>query len=140
MNNLTPLTSRGDKPLSFTFQHQLEALIFFHLQGFESGAALLQAMEEDGFAKQHIAPPDGVRKSTFYEAINDRGLVQLQELFMQLCQDAGAVVPRKFEKLGDLVAVNSSLAGDIRITENSISGRKKTDILSAVSKRERSRS
>jgi hypothetical protein len=29
---------------------------------------------------------------------------------MQLCQDAGAVVPRKFEKLGDLVAVDSSLA------------------------------
>jgi hypothetical protein len=107
--HVTPLTSRGDKPLSFTFQHQLEALIFLHLQGFESGAALLQAMEEDGFARKHIAPPDGVKKSTFYDAINDRGLLQLQELFAQLCQDAGAVVSREFAEFGDLVAVDGSL-------------------------------
>ena len=109
LDNLTPLTSRGDKPLNFTFQHQLEALIFLHLQGFESGAALLQAMEEDGFAKENIAPPDGVKKSTFYDAINDRGLLQLQELFTQLCQDAGADVPREFAEFGDLVAVDGSL-------------------------------
>jgi len=107
--HVTPLTSRGDKPLSFTFQHQLEALIFLHLQGFESGAALLQAMEEDGFARKHIAPPDGVKKSTFYDAINDRGLLQLQELFAQLCQDAGAVVSREFAEFGDPVAVDGSL-------------------------------
>jgi len=103
---LTPLTSRGNRPLSFTFQQQLAALIFLHLNGFESGTALLQALEEDDFARQHI---DGVRKSTFYEAINERGLLQLQELFTQLCQDARAVVPREFAELGDLVAVDSSL-------------------------------
>jgi hypothetical protein len=38
-------------------------------------------MEEDDFARQHIAPNEGIRKSAFYEAISERGLLQLQMFF-----------------------------------------------------------
>jgi hypothetical protein len=31
LSGITPLTSRGDKPLTFTFEHQLEMLVFYHL-------------------------------------------------------------------------------------------------------------
>jgi hypothetical protein len=58
LSGITPLTSRGDKPLTFTLEHQLEMLVFYHLQGYESGVELLQAMEEDDFARQHIAPKE----------------------------------------------------------------------------------
>ena len=71
---LPELKSEGNKPLSFTFDEQLDVLIYFHLQGFESGRHLLQALEEDKMAKELVAPEKGLKKSTFFEAINSRGL------------------------------------------------------------------
>ena len=109
LSGITPLTSRGDKPLTFTLEHQLEMLIFYHLQGYESGVELLQAMEEDDFAREHIAPKEGIKKSAFYEAISERGLVQLQEIFQNLYAQAKNTVPKKYAKLGELVAVDGSL-------------------------------
>ena len=109
LSGITPLTSRGDKPLTFTLEHQLEMLVFYHLQGYESGIELLQAMEEDDFAREHIAPKEGIKKSAFYEAISERGLVQLQEIFQSLYAQAKNIVPKKYVKLGELVAVDGSL-------------------------------
>ncbi len=109
LSGIIPLASRGDRPLTFTFEHQLEMLVFYHLHGYESGTELLQAMEEDDFARQHIAPHEGIKKSAFYEAISSRGLLQLQEVFQKLHAQAGNIVPKKYSKLGELVAVDGSL-------------------------------
>jgi len=94
--------------LTFTLEHQLEMLVFYHLQGHESGIEFLQATEEDDFARKHIAPKEGIKKSAFYEAISERGL-QLQEIFHSLYAQAKNIVPKKYAKLAELVAVDGSL-------------------------------
>ncbi|MGR3294551.1 MAG: IS4 family transposase, partial [Candidatus Scalindua sp.] len=69
------------------FEQQLKALIFFHLEEHSSGRHLLQALEEDDFAKSEIAPPDGIKRSSFSEAVNHRGLDQLLYVFTKLQSD-----------------------------------------------------
>jgi len=41
-------------------------------------------MEDDDFARQHILPPEGIKKSAFYETTSERGLSQLQEVFQSV--------------------------------------------------------
>jgi len=76
------LESRGDRPLKMTFEDQLKALIFFHLEEHSSGRHLIQVFKEDDFARKNIAPEDGIEKSSYFEAINTRGLEQLQFVFV----------------------------------------------------------
>ena len=57
-----PLEAKGDRPLQMEFEHQLKALIFYHLEEYSSGSHLIQALEEDDFAKNEIAPPEGIKK------------------------------------------------------------------------------
>jgi hypothetical protein len=64
-----------------TFEDQLKALIFFHLEEHNSGRHLIQVLKEDDFARDDIAPEDGIEKSSFFEAINSRGLEQLEFVF-----------------------------------------------------------
>jgi hypothetical protein len=108
LSEITPLTSKGDRPLQLSFEHQLKALIFYHLEEFDSGRELLQALEQDDFAKEFIAPPKGIKKSAFFEAINNRGLQQLTELFKVLLKDAKKAIPAQFADLGNLVAIDGS--------------------------------
>ena len=68
------LKSEGNKPLTLTFDEQLDVLIYFHLQAFESGRHLIQALEEDELAKELVGPKNGLKRSTFFEAINSKGL------------------------------------------------------------------
>jgi hypothetical protein len=68
------LVSRGNRPLKMTFDDQLKALIYFHLEEHTSAQQLLQFLEEDDFARNNIAPEEGIKKSSFAEAINTRGL------------------------------------------------------------------
>jgi len=112
----------GDKSLTFTLEHQLEMLVFYHLQGHESGIEFLQAMEEDDFAREHIAPNEGIKKSAFYEAISERGLLQLQEIFHSLYAQTKNIVPKKYAKLAELVAavgfnVNQGISQKLHLTE-----------------------
>jgi hypothetical protein len=60
-----------------TLEDQLKALIFFHLEEHTSAQHLLQVLEEDVFARNVIAPEEGIKKSSFAEAIYTRGLEQL---------------------------------------------------------------
>jgi hypothetical protein len=53
-----------------TFEDQFKALIFYHLEEFSSGSELLQALEQNDFTKECVAPPKGIKKSAFFEAIN----------------------------------------------------------------------
>jgi len=70
--------------LQFDFEHQLKSLVFFHLEEHDSAQHLLQVLEDDDFARDSIAPKDGIKKSSFSEAINNRGLEQLLFVFSKL--------------------------------------------------------
>ena len=77
LKGIIPLVSRGNRPLQMTFEDQLNALILFHLEDHTSGRELIQTLQEDEYAREHIAPEKGIEKSSFFEAVNSRGLEQL---------------------------------------------------------------
>lgn len=107
---MPPLTSRGNKPLELTFDQQLTALILFHLEEHRSGQELLQFLEEDEVARTIAGvPSEGIRQSTFYEAINTRGLDQMAQVFRELCRIASDTLPVRHEHLGDIIAIDGSL-------------------------------
>ena len=106
---MPPLGARGNRPLQMDFEHQLKALIFYHHEEHTSGRHLLQVLEEDDFAREVIAPPDGIKKSSFYEAINSRGLEQLTYVFQELQAKSAKILPREHAELGNLVAIDGSL-------------------------------
>jgi hypothetical protein len=103
------LEARGDRPLKMTFEDQLKALIFFHLEEHTSAQHLLQVLEEDDFARDVIAPEEGIKKSSFSEAINTRGLEQLAYIYQNLQTEAIGVLPKEYDNLGDLIGIDGSL-------------------------------
>jgi hypothetical protein len=103
------LVSRGNRPLQMTFDDQLKALIFFHLEEHTSAQHLLQFLEEDDFARNNIAPEEGIKKSSFAEAINNRGLEQLSHIYQNLQAQAIADLPKEHDELGDLISIDGSL-------------------------------
>jgi hypothetical protein len=106
----TPLLkSRGDRPLKMTFEDQLNLLIFFHLEEHVSARHMLQVIEQDDFARENIAPEEGIKKSSFSEAVNTRGLEQLQIVFEKLSSKASGILPNRHPELGDLTALDGSL-------------------------------
>jgi hypothetical protein len=109
MLGMPALESRGDRPLKMTFEDQLKALIFFHLEEHTSARHLLQVLEEDDFARDVIAPEEGIKKSSFSEAINSRGLEQLAHIYQNLQTQAVDVLPKEDDQLGDLIGIDSSL-------------------------------
>ena len=109
MIGMPPLEARGHRPLKMTFDDQLKALVFFHLEEHISGQHLLQVLEEDDFARDHIAPEEGIKKSSFAEAINSRGLEQLVYVYQNLQTNAVAVLPKEHADLGDLIGIDGSL-------------------------------
>lgn len=111
--NTPRLDSRGNRPLQMTFEDQLNALIFFHLEEHTSARHLIQTLQGDDFARNNIAPDDGICKSSFSEAINERGLEQFMYVFEQLQQQASSILPKKYSKLGDLVSIDGSLIDSV---------------------------
>lgn len=111
--NTPDLKSKGDKPLKLTFEHQLNALIFFHLQNHDSARHLIQELNEDEFAKEFIAPDGGISRSSFCEAINTRGLEQLQFVFQSLSEQAHGSLKKEYSDLGELIAIDGSLIDSV---------------------------
>jgi hypothetical protein len=107
--SIPPHKKRGNKPMTFNFEHHLQALIYLHLQEYESGRELLQVLEQDEFAKAHIAPPEGVKKSTFFEAMNTRALEQLAQMYERLHAKTKKILPALHADLGYLVSVDGTL-------------------------------
>lgn len=107
--SMPPLEARGNRPLQMNFEHQLKSLVFFHLEEHTSGRHLLQVLAEDDFARNVIAPPEGIKKSSFFEAINSRGLEQFLYVFQQLQANAAKILPKEHAALGNLVAIDGSL-------------------------------
>nr|WP_254782119.1 IS4 family transposase [Desulfoluna spongiiphila] len=95
--------------MKLTFKDQLNALLYFHLYEHESGRELIQELSENEFARQCIAPDGGISRSSFSEAINNRGLEQLQFIFKELVKKAGSILPNEFSELGELIAIDGSL-------------------------------
>lgn len=111
--NIPILESRGNRPLKMTFEDQLNALIFFHLEEHVSASHLVQTLQEDDFARNNIAPEGGISTSSFSEAINERGLEQFTAVFQQLQKQACSLLPKKHSKLGDLVSIDGSLIDSV---------------------------
>ena len=83
------------------------------LQRSGSGRHLIQNLKEDDFAREHIAPEKGISKSSFFEAMHDRGLEQFLYVFNALQEQACTVLPQKFPELGQLVAIDGSLIDSV---------------------------
>ena len=109
LKNGPELTSRGHRPLKMDFEEQLRILIYYHLQEYRSAQHLLQALKEDDFARLHIAPEQGIEKSSFSEAINNRGLEQMLHVFKELQMQAFDLLPNAHPELGSLVGIDGSL-------------------------------
>ena len=109
LKSAPPLVSRGDRPLQMTFEDQLNALIYFHLEEHSSGRDLIQSLDENDFAREEVAPEGGIQRSSFFEAIGTRGLEQLLHLYNGLRADATRVLPTDYAHLGDLQAIDGSL-------------------------------
>ena len=104
-----PLEAGGDRPLQMTFEDQFKALVYLHLEGHESGRDLLQALEENDFARQEVAPAGGIKKSSFFEIQSTRGLDQLVHVFDGVLGEARRILPRGYPDLGELRAIDGSL-------------------------------
>lgn len=109
MMGMAPLQSKCNRPLQMSFEDHLKALVFFHLEEHHSAKHLLQVLEQDDFARNHIAPRDGIKKSSFSEATNERGLEQFMYVFQKLQEQAKNVLPNRCPDLGNLVGIDGSL-------------------------------
>jgi len=107
------LMSRGNRPLQMNFEDQLNALIFFHLEEHTSARDLVQTLKEDEFARNHIAPEGGISRSSFSEAINERGLEQFMAVFEQLQKQASTLLPKTHAQLGELISIDGSLIDSV---------------------------
>jgi hypothetical protein len=103
------LLAAGDRPLQMTFEDQLNALIYFHLEEHQSGRHLIQSLEENDFAREVVAPQGGIQKSSFFEALGTRGMEQLVHVYDGLMGEATKVLPKGHAHLGDLRAIDGSL-------------------------------
>lgn len=95
--------------MQMDFEEELNALIFFHLEEHTSARHLIQTLKEDDFARRRIAPEKGIGRSSFSEALNTRGLPQMQEVFQHLQRQAAGLLPDAHPELGELVAIDGSL-------------------------------
>jgi len=107
--DMPPLLSRGYRPLKMTFEQQLKSLILFHLEEHNSARHLLQVLKQDDFAREFIAPPEGIGRSSYGEALNTRGLEQLYFVYEKLQAQAALALPKAHAGLGELVAIDGTL-------------------------------
>ena len=56
-----------------TFDYQIRALVYYHIETFSSGLDLLQVAESDRYVDHLLVPLTGLGQSTFYEANATRG-------------------------------------------------------------------
>ena len=108
-----PLRSRCNKPLAMNTEELLNILTYYHLQECSSGRELVQALQEDEYARNLIAPAGGLQRSTFFDTVNDRGVEQLLYVFTELQKQAGAVLPTQHANLGNLVAIDGSFIDSV---------------------------
>jgi hypothetical protein len=109
LKDMPELQSKGNRKLQMTFEEHFRALVFFHLEEHTSAQHLLQTLKQDDFARENIAPVEGIEKSSFSEATNSRGLEQFIHVYQQLQARASKILPRAHEELGELIGIDGSL-------------------------------
>jgi len=113
LTRIPPLRSRSNKPLAMNTEELINILTYYHLQEFSSGSELIQALQEDDYARNFVAPAGGIKHSTFFDTVNDRGVEQLLAVFTELQKQARGVLPSQYSELGDLVAIDGSLIDSV---------------------------
>ncbi len=113
LTKIPPLRSRSNKPLAMNTEELINILTYYHLQEFSSGSELIQALQEDDYARNFVAPAGGIKHSTFFDTVNDRGVEQLLAVFTELQKQATGVLPSQYSELGDLVAIDGSLIDSV---------------------------
>jgi IS4 transposase len=117
LNSLIPempvQKSGSNKQIKFSAEDQLKSLIYFHMKGLDSGLHLLEELNNDNFAKSNIAPDGGLKKSTFFDALNERGLEQFSFIFDALKQIAISQSSTSYEEYGKLIAIDGSLIDSV---------------------------
>lgn len=63
--------------MQMTFEDQLNAVIYFHLEDHTSGKHLIHTLKEDDFVREEIAPEKNIEKNSFFKAIRSTGLERL---------------------------------------------------------------
>lgn len=106
---ISQLKAKGDRPLQMEFNDQIKTLIYYHIQEHQSGRELLQDLVQNSFAEQNIAPEKGIKRSSFFEAVNTRGLEQTMEVFQALQEEASKILPYSHKDFGDLHLIDGSL-------------------------------
>ena len=107
--HITPLVSGSNKPLTYTFAHQIRGLVYYHTERCTSAQDLLESARCDGFVNQLLIPESGLGESTFYDANANRGSTQLLELVDRLSKKAAKCVNISHAELGRLVVIDGSL-------------------------------
>ena len=108
-----PLRSKSNKPLAMTIDDILNILVYYHLNEFSSGREFLQNLEEDEYARHLVAPAGGVKRSTFFDTVNERCVEQLLYVFSELQKQAVGILPVRHIELGELVAVDGSFIDSV---------------------------
>lgn len=106
---ITPLVSPCNRPITFTFEHQVKSLIYYHIGEYSSAQALLQDMQNDESIKYLFNCPEGFGQSTFYEANSSRGVTQMLEVFDRLAKKVSICLKIAHAQLGNLVVIDGSL-------------------------------
>jgi len=106
---ITPLESRSNRPITFTFEHQMKSLIYYHTEQYTSAQDLLQAMREDASVRCIMVSESGLGESTFYEANATRGAAQMLEVLDRLSKRVSKRLGIAHPELGELVAIDASL-------------------------------
>lgn len=107
--HITPLISGSNKPLSYTFAHQVRALVYYHTESCTSAQDLLTAACCDDFVNSLLVPESGLGQSTFYEANATRGSLQIMEVMDRLYKKASRCAGVSYVELGELRAIDGSL-------------------------------
>ena len=107
--HITQLVSGSNKPLTYTFAHQIRGLVYYHTESCTSAQDLLESARCDGFVNQLLIPDSGLGESTFYDANANRGSTQMIELVDRLSKKAAKCVGISYAELGHLVVIDGSL-------------------------------
>ena len=107
MPGMAPLKSRGDRPLKMTFEDQLKALIFFHLEEHTSERHLLQVLEEDDFARDVMPPKEESKKVVLQRLLIPEDLNSLL-IYTKTCKPRPSGSCQK-----DIMSLETSLASTV---------------------------
>jgi len=78
-----------------------------------SGRHLIQTLQENDFARSTIAPRDGIQKSSFFEAMHERGLEQFLFVFQELQKNARELLLSNSMNSANWFAIDGSLIDSV---------------------------